>query len=95
MECFGSYAWPEPLLPTEAAINAAKGRLMKFHAATGIDTIAKLAKAAVLEDTQAAADLLLQAIRVGFAVFDYANTPDATEKINLVRYQVFHQFVYV
>ncbi|KAI7261488.1 glycoside hydrolase family 18 protein, partial [Hortaea werneckii] len=92
MECFGSNFWPEPLLPTEASINAAKGRLMNFQAATGIDTIMELAKAAVLADTPAAADKLLQAVRVGIAVFDYINTPDATSKWNLVRQQIFHQF---
>jgi len=95
MECFGSTFWPEPLLPTDAAINAAKGRLMGFQAATGVDTIITLAKAAVLADDQATSDLLLQAIRVGFAVFDYIKSPDGASKWNLVRHQVYVQFGYI
>jgi chitinase len=95
MECLGSTFWPEPLLPTDAAINAAKGRLIGFEAATGVDNIITLAKVAVLADTPAAADVLLQAIRVGFAVFDYINSPDASSKWNLVRHQVYVQFGYI
>jgi chitinase len=92
MEAFGSTMWPEPFLPTDAGINGAKGRLMKFQAATGLATVTKLAKAAVEADTAAAADELLQSIRVGFAVFDYINTADGTSKWNLVRQQIFQQF---
>jgi chitinase len=95
MECFGSTFWPEPLLPTDAAINAAKGRLMGFEAATGVNNIIDLAKKAVLADTPAAADVLLQAIRVGFAVFDYINSPDVSSKWNLVREQVYVQFGFI
>ena len=95
MECFGSTFWPEPLLPTDAAINAAKGRLIGFQAATGVAAITRLAKAAVLADTPAAADLLLQAIRVGFAVFDYIKSPGGAAKWNLVWHQVYVQFGYI
>ena len=68
---------------------------MGFQAATGVATITRLAKAAVLADTPAAADLLLQAIRVGFAVFDYIKSPDGAAKWNLVRRQVYVQFGYI
>lgn len=92
MEAFGSTKWPEPFLATDAALNGAKGRIMKLEAATAITTITKLANAAVKLDTVAAADELLQAIRIGFAVFDYINTSDGTSKWNLVRRQVWTQF---
>ncbi|THX54883.1 glycoside hydrolase [Aureobasidium pullulans] len=92
MECFGSTRNPEPFLPTDAAVNGAKGRLMSLADPTDIDKITALAKAAVLSDSAVDADALLQAVRVGFAVFDYINAPDATERWNLVRQQVFTQF---
>ncbi|KAK5011402.1 hypothetical protein LTR28_003418 [Elasticomyces elasticus] len=85
MECFGSTKFPNPFLPTGADINGAKGRVMGLKAATAISTISKLARAAVKADSQAAVDLLLQSIRIGVEVFDYLNTPEARDALNLVR----------
>lgn len=95
MESFGSTRWPEPFLPTDASINGAKGRVMKLEAATAIKTITALAKAAVEKDSQAAADALLQAVRVGFSVFDYINDPEVSARWNLVRRQVYTQLGYI
>jgi chitinase len=92
MESFGSTRYPEPFLPTDAAINGAKGRVMGLADATDIDKIIALADAAAKSDSFADADKLLQAVRVGFAVFDYINTAAGTARWNLVRQQVFTQF---
>jgi len=64
MEGFGSYNWPEPFLAVDKLINGPKGRVIALHAATAIPIIRNLANTAVQEDTQGAADDLLQSIRV-------------------------------
>ena len=64
MEAFGSSNWPYPFLAVDKLINGPKGRIIRLHAATRIRTITQLANTAVREDTQGAADDLLQSIRV-------------------------------
>ena len=64
MEAFGSTNYPDPFMAVDAQINGAKGRIMNLRDATAIDTITRLANAAVQQDSQGAADELLQAIRV-------------------------------
>ncbi|KAF2719530.1 glycoside hydrolase family 18 protein [Polychaeton citri CBS 116435] len=95
MESFGSYDYPYPLIPTDKMINGAKGRAMALNAPTGIATIRRLAAAAVNEDTPGDADELLQAVRVGFSVFEYLNTPTVSLRFNAVRQQIRLQFTYI
>ncbi len=64
MEAFGSYDWPYPFVPTDAAINGAKGRFMQRHVVTALTVITDLANEAVQDDTQADADALLSSIRI-------------------------------
>jgi len=56
---------------------------MRLEAATAIKSINAPANAAVEKDSQAAADALLQAVRVEFSVFDYINDPDVSARWNL------------
>ncbi|KAI9823661.1 MAG: hypothetical protein M1826_007679 [Phylliscum demangeonii] len=95
MEGFGSYDWPYPFLAVDARINGAKGRIMALRVPTAIPVITRLARDAVREDSQPAADALLQAIRVGFATFEYLNTPHAMLRWNAVRQQIRQQFGYI
>lgn len=64
MEGFGTYDWPNPLMAVDRVINNAKGRIFQLHAPVGIGNVQELARTAAREDNQAAADDLLQAIRV-------------------------------
>ena len=64
MEAFGSNNYPNPFMAVDSQINGAKGRIMNLHPATAINTVTNLANAAVQQDSQGAADELLQAIRV-------------------------------
>ena len=62
---------------------------------TAVTTIGNLADEAARTGTQGDADELLQAIRVGFATFEYLRTPQATYRWNMVRQQVRTQFGYI
>ncbi|KAJ5356450.1 hypothetical protein N7517_011059 [Penicillium concentricum] len=84
MHTFGSSDYRYPFLPTEDSVNGAKGRIMGGNAPTALTEITKLAKLAVSADTNQAADKLISAIRVGFAVFDYLQQPDASLRWNKV-----------
>jgi hypothetical protein len=64
MESFGSEDYPYPFLPTDAAINGAKGKIMQRHVPTADNVIITLANNAVRDDTQADADALLSSIRI-------------------------------
>ncbi len=64
MEGFGSNNWPGPFMAVDAQINGAKGRIMNLRPPTRLETITILANTAVREDSQGAADELLQSIRV-------------------------------
>ena len=64
MEGFGTYDWPDPLMAVDRVINNAKGRIFLLRAPVGIGRISELADAATNEDSQPAADELLQSIRV-------------------------------
>jgi chitinase len=64
MEAFGSVDWPEPLMPTDQQINGPKGKLWGLNDPIARGTIQTQARDAVRADTQAAADTLLQSVRI-------------------------------
>lgn len=64
MESFGSWNYPYPFMAVDEQINGAKGRIMQLQPATDPETIDDLANQAVQQDTDEAADRLLQAIRL-------------------------------
>jgi chitinase len=77
-----------PFLSLDKQVNGAKGRLMEFGQPTDIDKIRTLAEDAVRLDTVRAQDALLRSIQVGFAIFDYLNTPEGVFAWNAVRQQM-------
>ncbi len=64
MEGFRSNNWPGPFMAVDAQINGAKGRIMNLRPPTGLNTITTLVNTAVRDDSQGAADELLQSIPV-------------------------------
>ena len=64
MEAFGSSNYPYPFMAVDAQINGAKGRIMQPIAPTALRRIAEAAQRAVRDDSEEAADELLQMIRV-------------------------------
>ena len=64
MESFGSYNYPYPFMAVDEMINGAKGRIMQLQPATAPNEIDTLANNAVQQDTDEAADRLLQAMRI-------------------------------
>lgn len=95
MEAFGSTKWAEPFLPIDAALNGAKGRVVGLSAATSKNKIITLARTAIREDTPASVTNLFDKVRLGFAVFEYINTPVGTSKWNLVLNQIATQLRYI
>ena len=63
MESFGSEDYRDPFMAVENRINGPKGRAMALRAPTGLSEIRRRANEAVQQDTNAAADVLLQEIR--------------------------------
>ena len=64
MEAFGSDNYPYPLLPTDQQINGPKGNLMNLNAPADLAGIGRLARSAVQQDSQQAADTLLSEVRI-------------------------------
>ena len=63
MECFGSTRNRFPLMSVDRQINGPKGRIMDRSAATSLEEIRMLANRAARQDTEDAANTLLQSIR--------------------------------
>jgi chitinase len=95
MECFGSYDYPDPLLPTDKVLNGAKASIMRLRRPAHPDRIRRLAETAVREDSQGAADDLLSPIHDGIAVFEYMNRPNVVQRFNMVRQQIRRQMGYI
>ncbi|KAK3320634.1 hypothetical protein B0T19DRAFT_403278 [Cercophora scortea] len=95
MDAFGSINYPDPFLPTDAGLNAMKGRIMRGNRPVGFERVERLASAAAQQDTLEAVDRLLPPIRAAIAVFEYMSLPHVAERINMVRDQVRLQLSYV
>lgn len=64
METLGSIDNPWPLVPTDSAINGAKGLIMDLRAPISINSILDAARDAVRSDTRTDADALLSQVRI-------------------------------
>lgn len=95
MECFGSYDYPDPFLPTDKQINGAKNYIMRLRQPATRDRVRRLAQEAVRTDSQQGLDELLSPIRAGIAVFEYLNRRDVVQRFNMVRRQIRQQMEYI